>query len=218
MSAQEAVYLALQIPLTKGAQDVVYINTCTPAERVFLLKPKSILDELPAESTNIESDNIVQRYSKRPRQLQRFCLSDCVSKVNVIYPKGNKLPENVDDKNDDSISDGSSSDENEDSEDGETPGNENSVPGLIHIAKNGTKYKYRNVPRVIRYVRYNLKKDPENHYREQLMLFMRWRNEQKDLLGPFETYTAHNNSMKISLEAKRNEYEHHTEELEIASK
>ena len=55
VSAQEAVYLALQIPLTEGIRDVVYINTYTPAERVFLLKPKSILDELPAESTNIES-------------------------------------------------------------------------------------------------------------------------------------------------------------------
>ena len=93
-------------------------------------------------------------------------------KLIFIYPKGNKLPENVDDKNDDSISDGSSSDENEDSDDGETSENENSVPGLIHIAKHGTKYKYRKVTRVIRNLRYNLKKDPENHYREQLMRFM----------------------------------------------
>ena len=171
VNTQEAVYLALQIPLTKGTRDVVYIDTCTLAERVFLLKPKSILDELPAESTNIDSNNIVQRYSKRPRQLQKFCLADYVSKVDVIYPKGNKLPENVDDNNDDSISDASSSDEKEDSEDGETSENENSVPGLIHIAKNGTKYKYWKVPRVIRDVRYNLQKDPENHYREQIMLF-----------------------------------------------
>ena len=73
VGAQEAIYLALQIPLTKGTREVVYINTCASRERVFLLKPKSVLDELPAESTNIESDNIVQRYSKRPRQLQRFC-------------------------------------------------------------------------------------------------------------------------------------------------
>ena len=185
VDAQEAVYLALQIPLTKGTRGVVYINTCTPAERVFLLKPKSILDELPAETTNNESDDIVQRYSKRPRQLQRFCLADYVSKVNVSYPKGNKLPDNVDDKNDEGISDGSLSDENEDSEDGETSENENSVPGLIHKAKNGTKYKYRNVRRVIRYIRYNLKKDKENHYREQLMLFMPWWNEQKRLAGSF---------------------------------
>ena len=72
VSAQEAVYLALQIPLTKGTRDVVYINTCTLVERVFLLKPKSILNELPAESTTIESDNIVQRYSKRQDSFRRF--------------------------------------------------------------------------------------------------------------------------------------------------
>ena len=44
----------------------------------------------------------------------------------------------MDDKNDDSISDGSSSDEHEDSEYGDPFENGNSVPGLIHIAKNGT--------------------------------------------------------------------------------
>ena len=48
------------------------------------------------------------------------------------------------------------------------------------------------------------------------MLFMPWRNEQKDLLGPFETYRAHYNTMKASLEVKRNQYEHRSEELELA--
>ena len=214
VGAQEAVYLALQIPLTKGTREVVYINTCASRERVFLLKPKSVLDELPAESTNIESDNIVQRYSKRPRQLQRFCLADYVSKVDVVYPKGNKLPETIEYRNDDSISDENSCDEN--SEDEEMVENGNTASDLIHIAKNGTKYKYRKVPKVIRYVRYNQTKDPENYYREQLMLFMPWRNEQKDLLGSFGTYRAHYNIMKESLEIKRNQYEHHTEELELA--
>ena len=214
VGAQEAVYLALQIPLTKGTREVVYINTCASRERVFLLKPKAVLDELPAESTNIESDNIVQRYSKRPRQLQRFCLAHYVSKVDVVYPKGNKLPETIEYRNDDSISDENSSDEN--SEDEEMVENGNTASDLIHIAKNGTKYKYRKVPKVIRYVRYNQTKDPENYYREQLMLFMPWRNEQKDLLGSFGTYRAHYNTMKDSLELKRNQYEHHTEELELA--
>ena len=95
VSAQEAVYLALQIPLTKCTRDIVFINTSTSAERIFLLKPESVLDELPAESADIESDNIIQRYSKRPKKLQNFCLADYVSKVDVIYPKGNKLPEKV---------------------------------------------------------------------------------------------------------------------------
>ena len=98
VSAQEAVYLDLQIPLTKCTRDIVFINTSTTAERVFLLKPKSVLDELPAESTNIESSNVIQRYSKRPKQFSKFCLADYVSKVDVIYPKGDKLPEKFEEK------------------------------------------------------------------------------------------------------------------------
>ena len=110
-SAQEAVYLDLQIPLTKCTRDIVFINTSTTAERVFLLKPKSVLDELPAESTDIESSNVIQRYSKRPKQLSKFCLADYVSKVDVIYPKGDKLPEKFEEKNEDEIDESSSSDE-----------------------------------------------------------------------------------------------------------
>ena len=73
VSAQEAVYLDLQIPLTKCTRDIVFVNTSVPEERIFLLKPTAALDELPAESTDVESDNARQRYSKRPKQLSKFC-------------------------------------------------------------------------------------------------------------------------------------------------
>ena len=81
---------------------------------------------------------------------------------------------------------------------------------LLYKAKNGTKYKKRKIPRVIRYV----KNDPENYFREQLMLFVPWRNEQKYLLGSFNAFEAHYKSVQTSLIPKRNEYEHHVEELE----
>ena len=212
VSAQEAVYLDLQIPLTKCTRDIVFVNTSVPEERIFLLKPKAALDELPAESTDVESDNVIQRYSKRPKQLSKFCLADYVSKVDIIYPKGNKVPEKVNDKNDDDRCDSSSSNESEDSlDDDNSRGSD-----LLYKTKNGTKYKKRKVPRIIRYVKYNKKKDPENYFREQLMLFVPWRNEQKDILGCFDTYEAHYNSVQTSLIPKRNEYEHHIEELELA--
>ena len=212
VSAQEAVYLDLQIPLTKCTRDIVFINTSIPEERIFLLKSKAALDELPAESTDIESENVIQRYSKRPRQLGKFCLADYVSKVDVIYPKGNKLPVKVDDINDDDSFVSSSGDESGDSFD------DNNVQSsdLLFKAKNGAKYRKRKIPRIIRYVKYNKKKDPENYFREQLMLFVPWRNEQKDLIGCFDTYEAHYNSVQTSLISKRNEYEHHAEELELA--
>ena len=212
VNAQEAVYLDLQIPLTKCTRDIVFVNTSVPEERIFLLKPKAALDELPAESTDVESDNVIQRYSKRPKQLSKFCLADYVSKVDIIYPKGNKVPEKVNDKNDDDQGDSSSSNENEDSlDDDNSQGSD-----LLYKTKNGIQYKKRKVPRIIRYVKYNKKKDPENYFREQLMLFVPWRNEQKDLLGSFDTYEAHYNSVQTSLIPKRNEYEHHIEELELA--
>ena len=212
VSAQEAVYLDLQIPLTKCTRDIVFINTSVPEERIFLLKPKAALDELPAESTDVESDNVIQRYSKRPKQLSKYCLADYVSKVDIIYPKGNKVPEKVNDKNDDDQGDSSSSNESEDSlDDDNSQGSD-----LLYKTKNGIKYKKRKVPRIIRYVKYNKKNDPENYFREQLMLFVPWRNEQKDLLGSFDTYEAHYNSVQTSLIPKRNEYEHHIEELELA--
>ena len=86
-----------------------------PEERIFLLKPKAALDELPAESTNVKSDNVIQRYSKRPKQLSKFCLAYYGSKVDIIYPKGNKFPEKVNEKNNDDRCDSSSSNESEDS-------------------------------------------------------------------------------------------------------
>ena len=76
--------------MTKCIRDIVFVNTSVPEERIFLLKPKAALDELPAESTDVESDNVIQRYSKRPKQLSKFCLADYVSKVDIIYPKGKK--------------------------------------------------------------------------------------------------------------------------------
>ena len=48
------------------------------------------------------------------------------------------------------------------------------------------------------------------------MLFIPWRNEQKDLLASSDTFETHYNSLKTSTESKSNEYEHHTEKLEHA--
>ena len=213
VSAQEAVYLALKIPLTKCTRDVVFINTATPEERIFLLKPKSVFYKLPAESTYMESDNIIQRCSKRPKKLRNFCLADYVSNVDVIYHKGNKLPQKVEEDNDDSNNESSSSDENEDSLEDENDAEDSHSSDVLYKAKNETRYKKHKVPKIIRNVRYNKKKVLENYYREQLMLFIAWRNKQKDLLASFDTFEAHYNTLKKSIESKSNDYEHHTEEL-----
>ncbi|XP_069110077.1 uncharacterized protein [Argopecten irradians] len=83
ISAQEASYLVLQMPLTRASREVVFINTSPPKDRVFLLKSKEQLKELPKNSTDIESDNIIKRYAKRPKKLESYCLADYVSELEV---------------------------------------------------------------------------------------------------------------------------------------
>ena len=85
---------------------------CTRRKNIPALT-KAALDERPAEFTDVESDNVIQRYSKRHVQLSKFCLADYVSKVDIIYPKENKLTEKVNDKIDDDRCDRSSSNESE---------------------------------------------------------------------------------------------------------
>ena len=46
----------------------------------------------------------------------------------------------------------------------------------------------RSAPKVICSVRFNIVKDPENYFRESLMLYSPWRNELHDLLGTCKSY------------------------------
>ena len=48
VSAQKAVYLILQMSLTKSSRSVVFKNTPLPNQRVQLLKPKLMLNKFPA--------------------------------------------------------------------------------------------------------------------------------------------------------------------------
>ena len=78
------------------------------------------------------------------------------------------MPEKFEEKNDDAIDEGSSSNENENCLQDENDANDSHTSVMLYEAKNGTKYKKRKVLRIIRYVRYNKKNDSENYYKERL--------------------------------------------------
>ncbi|XP_069115380.1 DNA ligase 1-like [Argopecten irradians] len=94
----------------ESSRDVVFINTSEPHNRTFLLKQKDVLEKLPQDSTDIESDNIVKRYAKRPKQLRKMCLADYVAELDISYPKKMSSPEEV---NDDDLSKSDSEDEDD---------------------------------------------------------------------------------------------------------
>ena len=78
ISAQEAVYLVLQMPMRRASREFQFINTSHPEERTFLLKTIEKIKELPDKSTDIESDNVLKRYQRRPRKLELLCLAHFV--------------------------------------------------------------------------------------------------------------------------------------------
>lgn len=104
VGAQEAVYIVLQMPLRHSSRGITFVNTSPPEERVVLIKPRHVLEELQEDSTDIESGNIVTLYQQRPKALEGLCLADFVSQFYVKYkPQKNKkstseecLPENDD--------------------------------------------------------------------------------------------------------------------------
>ena len=199
ISAQEAAYLTLQLPLTKCTRDCIFINTSPPEERTFLLKQRESLEKLPGNSTEIEADNLMKRYSKRPKVLENWCLADYASELTVIYPKKPEEAERTE------VNDDQQPDFEEDSEE-----------KLCITLKSGIQIKHRNVSKIIRYVRYSIKIDSEQHYREKILLFHPWRNEEKDVLGPYGTYEEHYNHLKKNLKPKMEKYERNAEELDEA--
>ncbi|XP_069136358.1 uncharacterized protein [Argopecten irradians] len=201
VSAQEASYLILQMPLTQATRDVVFINTSPPDERVFLLKSQEDLENLPENSTDIKADNMITRYTKRPKQLENWCLADVVSELEVAFPK-EEFPRA--DKISEHNEDDTFEEENFEQED-----------VLVHL-KNGIKIRRRKNKRVIRYVGYSKKTNSEQYFRERILLFLPWRNESTDIINGYTTFEQHYKSKANIINVIQKKYENFVDELEQA--
>ena len=113
------------------------------------------------------SHNVLSEYEHRPRTLEHYCLAAFVSDLRIEYPKNVTFEDQFDDNFDDDPLD---------------PAEGNTLDSQVLELPNGIVIKKRRVPRILRYVNYNIKRDPDNHYRERLMLFLPWRNEEDDLV------------------------------------
>ena len=76
ISAQEAVYIVLQLPMRKSSRQVVFINTSPPEDRVQLLKPLQEINDLEDDSDDIYASGLIKRYTKRPAKLENVSLAD----------------------------------------------------------------------------------------------------------------------------------------------
>ena len=75
ISAQEAVYIVLQLPMRKSSREVIFINTTSPEERVQLLKPMNEIEELDDDSEEVHSSGLLNRYIQRPASLENISIA-----------------------------------------------------------------------------------------------------------------------------------------------
>ena len=80
------------------------------------------------------------------------------------------------------------------------------------------KIKRRKISRIIRYVNYNKNKDKENYFRERLMLFRPWKNEEQDLLDKYDSYEDSYKAYKKQIIPNQKKYERYNDLLEEAVK
>ena len=188
VSAQEAAYLILQLSMSNKSRKCEFLSTAPPDERTFLLKSKQDLEALPEDSTEIEADNTIKRYARRHKVLENYCFADFVAKVVSV----SQVEQKEKHARDNGVEYDNDSNTVIDSDEDEQVDEETSTNKVRHsVVTDNVRIVLRNRSKIIRYVHYSEKVNPENYYREQLMLFRPWRNERIDLLNGFETFKDH---------------------------
>ena len=163
------------------------------------------------KSTDIESDNIIKRYQRRPHKLEELCLANFVPWFNCVKRKDS------DDSTNCSTSE-TSDDFLLETELNDDPSAENNQTDDTtgYKLKGEMKLVKKKRAMIVRSVRFNKEKDPENYYREQLMLYTPWRNEQKDLINDCQTYQERYQQLESITNSNKEQYECHSDILEKA--
>lgn len=180
ISAQEAAWCRLRLPMSHASVACEFINTGPSDSRQRMLKSNAELLLLPPESEDIMKVGPIERYSKRPKELEKVCLAEYIAYYTF---KGKKIVKTEDDENDDENNDENDDenvDENDKKHDDENDDKKvNILPRKIEM-NIGTLTR-RTVPKILRFVKYDIHKDRSNFFREQVMLYLPWRNEHENI-------------------------------------
>ena len=151
------------------------------------------------ESNEIQTNSLLNEYESCPRKFEIYSLAAVASLLQIIYPKCITLQDPFDDNVDDDVLDP----------------DENTEKWMIELS-NGIVIKQWQNPHIIHYRNYSKKIDPENYYREKLVLFYHWRKEHIDLIGKFDTYEEHYKALEDQILPVQLKYERNNDILQKA--
>jgi hypothetical protein len=162
VSAQEAIYRVLPIPLKRTSVSVVFIPSDMEEDRVRLVKPSHLLENLDDESEDIFCNALPDRYAARPDTLEYICLPDFASSY-TSYTEPTDDFQTVD----------MTSSEHK---------------GKVIKLKNSKGYmRKRHQTCIVRTHTYSKFKNPEKYFHSKLMMYKPWRRED-DLKAGCQTY------------------------------
>ena len=180
VSAQEAVYRILSLPMKQLSRSVVFVDTNPKNERIAVLKDNASLTQLEDNDTNVFQKSLIDRYQHRPQQLSSMCLAEFAATYVVKYERNDC----------DAL-----------------PAPESDVTSTqITLTDRFGKMNKRKQQAVIRFRKYNKETDPTNWYRAKLMLYYPWFDEQADLLGRYATYEEHYRHVRTIVQTNEVKY------------
>lgn len=137
--------------------------------------------------------------------MNKYCLADFVALFIMHYPKkGNKNEQNSEPSTESEELPESHYELDAEDDPKSFEKNENYLTEE-HVFKDGSIIRKINIPKVLYSVGFNKNNDKENFYREQIMLYLPWRNY-SDILGGYITYEARHNDNCEEIEDKRKYY------------
>ena len=217
ISAQEACYILLQLCMRKSSRQVVFVNTNLPEERVFLLKPQSVIENMDDDDENVEARGLITRYAERPDSLENICLADfacCYSESKTVSSFRSR--KGTQSSRDGYLQENSPSVASEGHGDGDDDDDRVGDSEKEKQTDMNEEYRKRAVPRILRTCRFNKEKEEEKHYRELLMLYTSWRDETVDLIGTATSYKSRYFEIKDIVDGVHCQYEPCGDELDEA--
>ena len=202
VSAQEAVYRVLSMPLRRCSRTTVFLNTDHKDSRDSLLLPFAHLQKLDDNNENVYCKNIIDRYAARPENLEDMSLAEFAANYTYRRESTNDVTHCEDDLS------GAS--------DTELQFNDHiSEESIINLQNGLGCIRKRQKKAIIRWHNFNIEKEPEKHFRSHIMLFMPWREESK-LHENYKTYGDRYHDEIDKIKKVEELFIHHEEEINDA--
>jgi hypothetical protein len=109
VSAPEATYTLMSMPVSHASRETVYINTYPSTQRMNMLMDKEMLEFIQDDSSDIWKKNLLIHYKNRPETMNEVCLAEFAAwysyhtkaGVNKATGKRKTVPEKEEDEQDD---------------------------------------------------------------------------------------------------------------------